>query len=316
MNRTILRHKMTKYKTKYNNLSRLMVGGYKFNVGDNVIYKTVPYGNIPGINTYGKIKKVLDNNEYEFIDDNNGGVLTLDGAEIVLNETKTINHKFQPVDEDLSLDIDSLTKNFRLRKDLKELQKIGKLVIINDTTFEFINAQQKKYIIDFPSNYPFRGPTVNNIPPNIPPNEWVSANKLTDYLEKMPQKEERKREMMIQQEEERKREMMMQQEEQIKREMMMQQEEQIKREMSARLYYNKFQVNDIAVYNKNNKYCKIIKIIENIPRKYEIDCGNGFRTICIESELSRYKKEDPDDLPTRDDAIRESNYKFNLKKKL
>ena len=40
MNRTILRHKMTKYKTKYNNLSRLMVGGYKFNVGDNVrVYK-------------------------------------------------------------------------------------------------------------------------------------------------------------------------------------------------------------------------------------------------------------------------------------
>ena len=92
MNHTILRHKMTKYTTKYNNLSRLMVGGHKFDVGDNVIYKSKSYKGIPGMILYGKINKLLYNNNYEFIDRNTGNLLEINEPDIVLEKSEIIDH--------------------------------------------------------------------------------------------------------------------------------------------------------------------------------------------------------------------------------
>jgi len=56
MDKRFLQNKITKYTTKYNNLSKIMVGGHKFNVGDNVINSMTE--------EKGTIIEVKPNNKY------------------------------------------------------------------------------------------------------------------------------------------------------------------------------------------------------------------------------------------------------------
>ena len=93
MDKRFLQNKIKKYTSKYNNLSRLMGGGHNFNVGDNIVYKTISLPSGAEMKTYGKINKVLAEDHYEILENSSGTPIEVNESDIVLDETR--KHKYK-----------------------------------------------------------------------------------------------------------------------------------------------------------------------------------------------------------------------------